>query len=213
MPTITGLQAQKKNHQRINVYLDGEYAFSLRRIIAAWLSLGQELSPEKIADLKAQDAQEEAVQKAVRYLEHRPHSVAEIRLKLQARSVPDHVIDAVIEIFLRNGLLDDKRFAQAWVENRNEFRPRGKRALAFELRQRGLDSETIENTLNDLDEEELAYQAGNKLARRLEGLEWAEFRQKLSGFLARRGFDYQTTSTVTRRIWSERKILDTEDKG
>ena len=52
---ITDLKAQKRNHQRVNVYLDGEYAFGLSRIVAAWLHVGQELSPEKIKELKLED--------------------------------------------------------------------------------------------------------------------------------------------------------------
>ena len=53
MAKITGLKLQKRNNDRVNVYLDGEFAFGLSRIVAAWLRTGQELSDEKIAELKA----------------------------------------------------------------------------------------------------------------------------------------------------------------
>ena len=57
---ITALKLQKRNRQRVNVYLDGDFAFGLARIVAAWLHVGQELSDEKIEQLLAEDAKEVA---------------------------------------------------------------------------------------------------------------------------------------------------------
>ena len=59
---VTALKLQKRNKNRVNVYLDGEFAFGLARIVAAWLSTGQELTEEKIAELQAQDNVEVALQ-------------------------------------------------------------------------------------------------------------------------------------------------------
>jgi regulatory protein len=89
------------------------------------------------------------------------------------------------------------------VENRNTFRPRSKRALTIELRQKGLSDETIQDSLSDINEESLAYEAGLKRATRLKSLEWSEFRKKLSEFLARRGFSYSVIAPVVARIWNE----------
>jgi regulatory protein len=101
------------------------------------------------------------------------------------------------------GDCDDKKFAALWVENRSEFRPRGRRALQVELRQKGIQDQTIENTLEDLDEEALAYRAAAKKARRYTELEYQDFRKKLSGFLARRGFNYGIISNIVPKIWDE----------
>jgi regulatory protein len=200
---ITGLKVQKKNTQRVNVYLDGEFAFGLRRIVAAWLRIGQELSEEKIAQLKADDAREEAYQRALRLLDTRPRSVAEIRQKLLEHDIPEDLTDGVLERLKYNGFLNDERFAEIWIENRSEFRPRGKRALAYELRQRGVDAEAIESSLEELDESSLALQAARKQARKLEKLEWPEFRLKLTGFLARRGFNYEDASAAVSQVWAD----------
>jgi regulatory protein len=202
--TITALKVQKKNHQRVNVYLDGEFAFGLQRIVAAWLNIGQVLSEDKIAQLRADDGREKAYQRALRFLEVRPRSSNELRQHLSQAGIEEEVVDEVLERLRKASLVDDTRFAEAWIENRSEFRPRGRRALAFELRQRGVDAQTIQETLEELDEETLAYQAAAKQARRLEGLEWPEFRQKMTGFLARRGFNYETSQSAVRRVWSER---------
>jgi regulatory protein len=95
------------------------------------------------------------------------------------------------------------------VENRNTFRPRGQSALRMELRRKGLSDETIQSVLDEqVDEETLAFEAARKYARRLAGLEWAEFRQKLGGVLARRGFSYTTLAPVVSEVWKETQTAD-----
>ena len=102
-------------------------------------------------------------------------------------------------------LIDDLRFAQAWVENRSELSPRGRRALGYELRQKHIDSAIIDETLQDFDEEPLALAAGRKRAQRLSSSDRQEFRRKLSRFLARRGFSYGTVSPIVDLLWEEIK--------
>lgn len=200
---ITGLKVQQKNHQRVNVYLDGEFSFGLTRILAAWLYVGQELSDEKIAQLQDEDSSEMAYQRALHFLSYRPRSTSEVRKYLVGHQVQEEKIEAVLDRLKNNGLLDDNHFAETWVENRSEFRPRSRRALAYELRMHGLDDQIIQETLENVDEEELAYQAALKKSRNLENLDWQEFRSKLSGFLARRGFGYDIIQPVVNRIWNE----------
>jgi len=202
---ITALRLQKRNRNRVNVYLDGEFAFGLSRIVAAWLQVGQELGDEKIARLLAQEALETAHQRALRFLEYRPRTRAEVRRNLEKHDTPAPVIAAVLQRLERSGLLDDAAFARAWVENRSTFRPRGLTALRQELRQRGVAEETIAETLRDIQpqEETLAYQAGRKRLRRFASLPWPEFRRKMSAYLARRGFPYPIVSGVVRRLWDE----------
>jgi regulatory protein len=201
---ITALKAQKRNPNRVNVYLDGEFAFGLARIVAAWLSIGQELNDDRIRELQEQDAKEVALQTALRYLNYRPRSEAEIRQHLTEKGIGEIAVDTVIERLRQDHLLDDRQFARDWVDNQTIFRPRGRRALAYELRHKGISEEHIEQTLSETDnEEELAYQAARKHAERLARLEWPEFRTKLSQFLGRRGFGYDTIAPTVRRIWAE----------
>jgi len=201
--TITALNAQKRNPQRINIYLDGEFAFGLTRIVAAWLEVGQVLSDEKIAQLQAEDAQEVAYQRALNLLSYRPRSTAEIRQNLSRHGVDEKCMDQVLGRLERSGLVNDAQFARLWVENRSEFRPRSQRALSYELRQRGVAAQDIEDALQSLDNQGLACQAALKHARRLKDLEWQDFRKKMYAFLARRGFNYQDSNVAVRRAWRE----------
>lgn len=198
---ITALTAQKRNPQRINVYLDGEFAFGLTRLVAAWLAVGQKISDEKIAQLKAEDTREKAYQQALNLLNYRARSEAEIRQKLKGKT-SEEVIQATIDRLSQAGLLDDQRFAQEWVENRSEMHPRSRRALAFELRKRGVNPEAAQQALSQLDEPALALQAAQQQARKYQGLDWPTFRQKMYAFLARRGFNYEHSAEAARQAWA-----------
>jgi regulatory protein len=206
---ITAIEPQQKNPQRVNVYLDGEFAFGLARLVAAWLSVGQELSEEKAARLQADDERETAYQKALHFLSFRPRSTAEIRQNLTKRGISESLVQETVARLQGSGLVNDEAFARAWVENRSEFRPRSRSALRMELRLKGLEDEVIQAVLEEqVDEEALALQAARKYVRRLAGLEWPEFRQKLGGFLARRGFSYTTLSPVVSEVWKETQTAD-----
>ena len=201
---ITAIEPQQKNPQRVNVYLNGEFVFGLAAIVAAWLKVGQELGEEKIASLKAEDEREVTYRKALHYLSYRPRSSAEVRQNLTKRGVSESLAAETVNRLLSAGLVNDETFAQTWVENRNTFRPRSQSALRMELRRKGLSDETIQSVLDEqVDEEALAFVAARKYARRLASLEWPEFRQKLGGFLARRGFSYTTLAPVVSEVWKE----------
>jgi regulatory protein len=206
---ITAIEPQQKNPQRVNVYLNGEFVFGLAAIVAAWLKVGQELSEEKIASLKAEDEREVTYRKALHYLSYRPRSSAEVRQNLTKRGVSESLAEETVNRLLSAGLVNDETFARAWVENRNTFRPRSQLVLRMELRRKGLSDETIQSVLDEqVDEEALACEAARKYARRLTGLEWPEFRRKLGGFLARRGFSYTTLAPVVSEVWKETQTAD-----
>lgn len=209
MPKITAIEVQKKNPNRVSIYLDEQFAFGLSRIVAAWLRVGQEASEEKIAALQEEDAREVALQKALRFLGYRARSVREVRENLQKHEIPEAVIQRTITRLQEGGLLNDQEFAQAWVENRNTFRPRSRRALALELRRKGLADDVIQQTLEQtVDEPSLAREAARKHLRKVQGLEWPDFRNKLGGFLARRGFSYEVVAPLLRELWAEMQSND-----
>lgn len=201
---ITALKAQKRNHQRVSVFLDGEYAFGLSRFVAAWLQVGQVISDEKIAELLAQDDQEIAYQKAIRLIGYRMRSESEIQRYLRDQGISPEIIDEVSERLKKNGLVDDMSFAQMWVENRIEFRPRSHRMLSIEMQQKGIPQEIISQIIAEIPPNEtLAYEAAQKQVRKYQHLEWGDFRRKLSSYLARRGFSYGTIKPTVNQVWAE----------
>jgi len=208
---ITAIENQKKDPQRVNIYLDEEFAFGLAGYLAAWLQIGQTLSEEKIKDLISEDLLESAVQKALHFLSFRPRSISEIRKNLASRDIPESVIEETIDRLQKNSILDDQKFAQDWIENRTAFRPRSRSALRMELRLKGIQDDIIQTALEDIDDEALTLQAAHKYIRRLEGLNKLEFRKKLSSHLARRGFSFASINPVVTFVWNE--IQPTADHG
>lgn len=201
---ITAIEIQKKNPNRVNLYLDDEFAFGLSRIVAAWLSTGQILSEEKIALLQSEDAREVAMQKALHFLSYRARSVQEVRANLKKHTIPEPVIEATLQRLQENNLLNDQEFARTWLENRNTFHPRSQRVMAIELRRKGLDDVTVQEALSEnTGDDSLALDAARKHVRKVQGLEWPEFRQKLGSFLGRRGFNYEVCAQTVRILWDE----------
>ena len=186
--TITALRFQKRNKDRVNVYLDDQFAFGLAAIEAAHLRVGQALEDDDIARLQQRDDVERAYERALNFLSYRPRSEAEVRRNLGKKRVADEVVEEVIERLVRIGMLDDQEFARYWVENRVQFNPRGARALRHELWQKGIPASVVDDVLADFDEEAVARKAIDSGARRLSHLEPWDFRRKLEAYLARRGF-------------------------
>jgi regulatory protein len=193
---ITALKFQRRNKERVNVYLDGEYAFGLTAIEAARLREGQVLSDAEIVALKAQDERHRAFDQAVRFLSYRPRSRAEVERYLHGKKVAGEVITDVVERLERANYLDDEAFARFWVENREQFKPRSRRALRHELRQKGVSDQIIAQVLNDLNDEAVAWRAVEGRLSRWVGLTHDELRQKMMGYLSRRGFDYEIINSI-----------------
>ena len=206
---VTALKAHPRNKSQVKVYLDGTFAFNLARIIAARLRVGQELDETDIARLQKADAEEQAYEKALKFLAARPRSEAEVRRRLRENKVEPAAIEAAVERLRGAGLVDDKAFASYWAENRAAFRPKSKRALLVELKRKGVqDAEALGQALEGADDHETAYRLASKRAKRMQALSYADFYRKLGGFLARRGFDFEVIELSLKRVWKEIRPAD-----
>lgn len=201
---VTAIKVQKRNKDRVNIYLDGEYAFSLKMIVAASLKRGDYLSDEEIKGLQMQDSFQKAHDRALNFLAYRPRSSAEVSRYLKEKGVPLEVSEEVLQRLSAARLLDDVAFARYWVENRETFKPRGRRLLRQELRQKGVDDELIAGALSEVDEEESAYQAALKQASKYTRLDDGLFRQRMHNFLRRRGFTYEVIRETISRLLHQR---------
>lgn len=205
---ITSLEFQKHTDERVNVYLNDKYAFALPALEAARLKVGQLLTDADIAALQQVDAVAKAYDKAVAFLGVRPRSTAEVRRRLQTAEIADETIEAAIAQLTEQGYLNDAEFARYWVENRQQFRPKGEQALRQELHRAGVDRDAIDESLAGLDASEAAYSAARPKAERWRPLaeqDPSAFKQKLGNFLLRRGFSYDVVREATNRLLREFK--------
>lgn len=200
---ITALEVQQRNKERVNLHLDGTYAFSITAVEAARLKVGQRLSDAEVAHLKAQAEVDRAYERTLRFLTHRPRSEAEVVKYLASKGVGERVRNEILARLRRLNLVDDEAFARFWVESREQSHPLGRMALRSELRLKGVRDETIEKALRAVDEEESAYHAARKQARRYANLNDKQAQEKLGAFLIRRGFPYSVARATVRRLVEE----------
>ncbi|MBI2953260.1 MAG: RecX family transcriptional regulator [Chloroflexi bacterium] len=212
--TITGIELQQKRRTRVNVFVDNRFSFSLSAVVAegAALKPGVSLSDEQIEDLLNRDEFQKAMDSALRFLSYRPRSEKEVRQNLARKGFSESFVAKIVARLTDLRLIDDEAFARFWVQNREEHSPRSHRALRFELRAKGVDSDVLEEAIEDTaDQESSALAAARKKLRALKNLEYNDFRQRLGGYLGRRGYDYETTKSVVNTLWREQSAPNRQE--
>lgn len=207
---ITSLEQQTHNPERINLYIDGKFALGIgaELMLKLGLHIEQELSADEFEQLKSDEARQQAIERAINYLSFRPRSQTEVRRYLRKKETPPEIIEAVLERLSNLDYVNDRAFAAFWVENREQFNPRGSQALRNELRVKGVDREIVEEVVSDENDAELALRAAHKKAALLlqtPDMDYTKFRSRLGGFLQRRGFSYDVVSRTVRALWQEHK--------
>ena len=207
MKKITAIKQGKGQRRRVNVFLDGRFAFSLEAEVALreGLRVGQELAPGQIEALAKSDQFQRCLNAALGYLSYRPRSQSELKERLGRRGFDGDDIAAVLGRLKEMGLVDDVSFAQFWRDNRQSFRPRSQRLTRLELRRKGVAEEIIDQTVSQVDDADSAYQAALGKARRLPRSDYQGFRRRLGEYLRRRGFDYGVISHTVNRLWQEQE--------
>lgn len=207
---ITSLEPQVNNPERINLYVDGRFLLGVNAaiVLQMGLRLDQELSPSQLDLLQSEEAEQRAVDRALNYLSYRPRSREEVRRYLRRKETPPEIIEAALARLDRLDFVNDRTFAGFWIESREQFSPRGARALKNELRMKGVERDVVDEMVNDEQDEERALRAGRKKAIALANapnIDFATFRNRLGSFLQRRGFGYQVTTRTVRALWKELK--------
>ncbi|MGD9117156.1 MAG: RecX family transcriptional regulator [Dehalococcoidia bacterium] len=207
MKRVTAIAEGKRRKRRVNVFLDEKFAFSLEAEVALkeGIKVGQELSEGDIEALTGAELSQRCYEAALRYLDYRPRSQAELRQRLARRGFDGDTIAATLARLQEQGLVDDLAFAQFWKENRQAFSPRSRWLVRRELRQKGVAEEVIERVVANVDEEDGAYQAAIAKARRLPLGDYEGFRRRLGEYLKRRGFGYGAIKSTIKKVWEEVK--------
>jgi len=206
MSKITALRIGRGRGKRVNVFLDGRFAFSLEAEVAVKedLQVGQELSTSQVEALTRSDHFHRCLNAASHYLGYRPRSESEVRGRLQRRGFDGDCIEAVTARLKEQGLVDDLAFAQFWKDNRESFSPRSERLTKLELRRKGVVSDIIDQVVDSIDDGDSAYRAALSKARHLPLADYQSFRRRLGEYLRRRGFNYEVINHTVERVWQER---------
>ncbi len=205
MKRITAIRAGRGRRKRVNIFLDGRFAFSLEAEVAIRedLKVGQELSASQIGALARSDQFHRSLNAAAHYLGYRPRSEFELRQRLHQHGFDGDSVEAVLAKFKEQGLVDDMAFAQFWKDNRESFSPRSQRLTRLELRRKGVADDVIAQVVDTIDDGESAYRAALSKARSLPLSDYQSFRRRLGEYLKRRGFGYGVISHTVERVWQE----------
>jgi regulatory protein len=201
---VTAVERQQRR-RRVNVFVDGRFAVALDAELAAERDVrpGRAITRDELSALSEAEARRSALESALRLLSYRPRSEQELRDRLARKAFGRRVIEDTLRRLRELGYVDDAAFARFWTETRQAQRPRSRRLLAVELRWRGVAQEQAEEATAGISDEEAAYQAASRRLRTLRGLEYQRFRERLGGFLTRRGFSYDMARRMIERCWEE----------
>ncbi len=135
---VTAIRAQIKNVERVSVYLDGKYAFSLtqNQLLELRLHSGKELREQDVLALKQASDYGKLLERAMNYVMIRPRSQREVRDYLWRKKAEPNVAERVIQRLESRGYLNDAAFAASWVRTRQLTKPVSKRRLNAELTQK-----------------------------------------------------------------------------
>jgi regulatory protein len=199
LPIITALKSNPARPGKVKIEIDGEYAFEISRKSALAKSVveGEELNDARRRELEAVAAEEAAVG----LLARRERSRKELRTALRRKKFPHVVIEQVLDTLEIEGWQSDERFANAWVGTRRLLSPRGRTALAYELRQKGIEDKEAQEALgrySPADEREaLRALIATRLPRMIAGGDdRPKVKRRLLSLLARRGFAYDDIRAV-----------------
>jgi len=151
------------------------------------------------------NSSQDCLNAAYHYLSYRPRSEGEIKQWLHRRGYANEVAEQTIIKLREQNLSDDFAFARFWKENRLSFRPKSKRLIKKELRNKKVAQEIIEQVTEDIDDEVIAYKLGSKRISTLAHLDYPDFYRRLSSYLAYRGFGYEVIKHTAALVWREKE--------
>ena len=153
-------------------------------------------------DIYPTEAARKARSAALRYLSYRPHSERELRDKLVGR-FNEQIADTVLLRLKKQGLVDDRSFADGWTRFRISSKPRGSYLIKRELLAKGIDEEIAETAVEPVDDEINAYRVGIWAANRLSRTDYKVFYRRMTNRLIRRGFSLSVIRSTVHRVWDE----------
>jgi regulatory protein len=200
--TITKIENQKKNKERFNVFIDGQFACGINgdTLVKFGLSTNDEISEDTLNEIKNFDEYLYSKKISYDFLSYRVRSEKEIRDKLKLKEISSGTIEKTILHLKELKLLDDEEFARQLVKEKLSSKPAGKAVLKQKLYQKGVHADIInrvlEESINDTNEKDFVKEIFNKYFHKVKGLDIVKQRKKMFDYLARKGFDFEIIKEV-----------------
>ena len=204
MPIITKIEAQKKNEDRVNIYLNEQFFMGIYKEIVFTLGLkkGMEIEEDNLRSILRDEMYIKAKNKALSILSKAPQSEKNIISKLSNDFEPD-VIEDVLEFLRKYNFVDDEDLAQRIANANLKLNKCGKNKIKQNLYNKGIDRTTIESVVSDIDSDvefENAMYLAKKRYERVKNEDRNKIYQKISQHLAYKGFNYDIIKRVLNKL-------------
>jgi regulatory protein len=203
VPILTSIKSQR-NQKRVNVYLDDKFSFGIDLVnfVTLHLKVGQELSEKEVEKIVKKAEFQKTLDKLLKFATLRPRSEREINDYFKKKKVHISLLEDLKNKLTHFELLDDEKFAKWWVDQRLQFKSKSKRDLIFELRNKGIDKDTIDKVLGEvkIDEKKMAKALLAKKVYKWSGLSVFEAKMKKSQYLRQKGFRWEVIEKVVGEV-------------
>ncbi|MDO8683590.1 MAG: regulatory protein RecX [Armatimonadota bacterium] len=205
MDVITAIEIQQRRGNRRSIFVNGRFVAGVDEevVLALGLRVGQQVSEDRLAQMLHTETVQRARQVALNLLGYRPRSRQELTRRLLLKGYPDDVVEEALTALADVDLINDEKFSKDWVASRLEQRPMGKVRIAWELRQKGIPPELVEEAVEAVDSEteyELALGLAQRKIKHIGAEASDEERRRLASFLRRRGFSWDVTNRVVGEV-------------
>lgn len=204
---ITKIERQKRNLERYNIYVQGEYAFSVHEdvLVSFQLLKGKEITLQELKQVLVEEENKKAERAAYYYLGFRPRTIKEMQNYLLTKGYEAEIVQRIINKLIAERYLDDEEFARQWVAERLRLKQKGPFVLREELRQKGVEQSLIEKALGFLEDEEqleACLRIAQKKWNQLKNKEAETFvqRQKLMIYLQRKGYSFDIIQSAVAKL-------------
>ncbi len=202
---ITKIEEQVNNPDRVNIFIDGRFALGLSEELRYLNGLreGQEIDPARLEELVKKEEFQKAMEQALNFLSFRKRSRKEVYDRLRKSDFPEETILSVLDRCQDLKYIDDYSFAESFIKDKTNINKHGSRRIKQELRLKGISDEIINSFEVDQEAEyEMALRLAEKRVRSYKNDDYQKKYRKLSGYLARRGYDYSIISDVLKEVLS-----------
>lgn len=205
MNIITKIEVGKRNKERVNIYIDEEYAFSISAelIYKENIKVKDKIDVDSLKKLAYEDNYIKCKNTALKTIERTYKSEKELAQKLALKGYDDHIINRTINFMKEYNLLNDNNYATMYVKDKS--RNIGKKKIKYSLLQKGIDEEIIESELEKINNDEvkaIVYEMALKKYKVFSKRENDNYKltQKLYRFLMGKGYDYDLIKDVVKSI-------------
>lgn len=205
MKKITKIEYQKNNKNRVNIYLDDNFAFGVdfNILIKYSLKKNMELEEKFIEEILKAEEEINVYNYALSVLSRNSKSEKQLRAKLNEKGYDSQFIDNAIFKLKQQKYLDDERFSEMLINNKINVSKYGKRRIKESLYEKGIQREIIDEKIKELSDEDELERACLIGVKRLKTLKEEDTRKlsiKLSNYLINKGFEYSTVKKAVSKL-------------